>query len=330
MIQLPLMALLLLAQASPAPTPALEDGAPRAADTSPASSAEPGDDGSAAGSEGDPAEANEPPTGDDGAEPQVSDAEQPDTSGWITQLDDITQSGAIGLLRQGGWFMWPILLMGVVAAGVIIERYRSLKMLSTDTGRLRSRVHELLHDDKVEDALQLCNSEQGPVPAILSSGLRKFLVLRRLNYDAGRVEEQVVKAMDDYSVHVVAALERHLPVLATVSSVAPMLGFLGTVSGMITSFQDIVAQMGETNIVEAAASGISEALLTTCFGLIIGIPSFMAFNYFTSVINRFVLEVEESATELIEGVTLQLALEDSPNPPAAATNDTSVTGAGGK
>ena len=148
----------------------------------------------------------------------------------------------------------------------------------------------------------------GPVPAILSSGLRKFLVLRRLNYDAGRIEEQVVKAMDDYSVHVVAALERHLPVLATVSSVAPMLGFLGTVSGMITSFQDIVAQMGETNIVEAAAGGISEALLTTCFGLIIGIPAFIAFNYFTSVINRFVLDVEESATELIESVTLQLAL----------------------
>lgn len=208
--------------------------------------------------------------------------------------------------------MWPILLMGVVAAGVIIERYRSLKLLSTDSAELRNRVLELLNADNVEEALQLCNGEQGPVPAILSSGLRKFLVLRRLNYDAGRVEEQVVKAMDDYSVHVVAALERHLPVLATVSSVAPMLGFLGTVSGMITSFQDIVEQMGETNIVEAAAGGISEALLTTCFGLIIGIPAFMAFNYFTSVINRFVLEVEESATELIEGVTLQLALGEQP------------------
>jgi biopolymer transport protein ExbB len=115
--------------------------------------------------------------------------------------------------------------------------------------------------------------------------------------------------MDDYSVHVVAALERHLAVLATVSSVAPMLGFLGTVSGMINSFDEIVAKMGEMNIVEAAAGGISEALLTTCFGLIVGIPAFMAFNYFTSVINRFVLDVEESATELIEGVTLQMALE---------------------
>lgn len=224
-------------------------------------------------------------------------------------LNDILNSGALGLLRQGGWFMWPILIMGIVAAGVIIERYRSLKMLSGDSEALRRQVHALLDEDRVEEALRLCDQEQGPVPAILSSGLRKFVVLRRLNYDPGKIEEQVVKAMDDYSVHVVAALERHLAVLATVSSVAPMLGFLGTVSGMINSFEEIVAKMGEMNIVEAAAGGISEALLTTCFGLIVGIPAFVAFNYFTSVINRFVLDVEESATELIEGVTLQMALE---------------------
>jgi biopolymer transport protein ExbB len=134
-----------------------------------------------------------------------------------------------------------------------------------------------------------------------------------LNYDAARTEEQVVKAMDDYSVHIVAGLERHLPVLATVSSAAPMLGFLGTVQGMIVAFQNIVDQMGETNIVEAAAAGIQVSLLTTCFGLIVGIPAFVGFNYFTSVINQFVLQVEQSATELIENVTIQLAaagLED--------------------
>ena len=91
-----------------------------------------------------------------------------------------------------------------------------------------------------------------------------------------------------------------------------MLGFLGTVAGMITSFKDIEAMFegagGGQNIVQAAAGGISVALITTCFGLIIGIPAFMAYNYFTGLINRFVLEVEESTTELIEGVTLQLAV----------------------
>ena len=224
-------------------------------------------------------------------------------------FDELCKTGALGFMIEGGIFMWPILLTGILAAGVIIERYRSLKMLSTDAGALRAQVRQLLHDDKVEDALQLCDRETGPVAAILGAGLRKFLVLRRLNYDPGKIEDQVVKAMEDYGVHVVAALEKHLPVLATVSSVAPMLGFLGTVSGMVNSFKDIVAKMGETNIVESAAGGISEALLTTLLGLVVGIPAFSAYNYFTSVINRFVLDVEETSTELIETVTLQMALE---------------------
>jgi biopolymer transport protein ExbB len=181
-------------------------------------------------------------------------------------------------------------------------------MLSTDTEALRRDVGDLLQQDRVEEALELCEGQQGPVPAVLTAGLRKFLVLKRLNADPAKIEEQVVKAMDDYGVHIVAALERHLAILATVSSVAPMIGFLGTVQGMVISFKDIVAKMGETNIVEAAASGIMVALLTTVLGLIVGIPAFTAFNYFTSVINRFVLNVEESASELIETVTLQMAL----------------------
>ena len=123
--------------------------------------------------------------------------------------------------------------------------------------------------------------------AVLANGLRKYLVLKKLGHDQAQIEEQVVKSMESYGVHIVSALERHLPILATISSVAPMLGFLGTVAGMIQSFEDIVAKMGEVNIVEAAASGISVALYTTAFGLIVGIPAYLFFNYFSSVINSF-------------------------------------------
>jgi len=258
------------------------------------------------------------PVGSDGtkdaaapADTETGDAESAsgNTGGFWDSVNKMVHSGAMGLMLEGGIFMWPILLMGIVAFAVIIERYRSLRMLGTDTQALRSQVRILLEQEQVEEALQLCDGLQGPVPAILSAGLRKFLVLQRLDYDPGKIEEQVVKTMDDYGVHVVAALEKHLPVLGTVSSAAPMVGFLGTVSGMVNSFKDIVAKMGESNIVEAAAGGISEALLTTALGLIVGIPAYVAFNYFTSVINVFVLEVEESATELIETVTLQMALQ---------------------
>ncbi len=205
--------------------------------------------------------------------------------------------------------MWPLLVLLVLAIAVIIERYRSLKLLETDASALREEVVALLSEDKIEESLQLCDSARGPVPAILSSGLRKFLVLRRLNYDPAQMEQQVIKSMETYGVNIVAALEKHLPILATIASVAPMLGFLGTVQGMIVAFGDIEANIGTQNIVQAAASGIRVALLTTAFGLVVGIPAYMAFNYFTGIINDFVLQVESSAAELIEVVTLRMTLD---------------------
>ena len=235
-------------------------------------------------------------------------AEAAAEQGFISQFFD---SGALGLLLEGGFFMWPILILGIVAIAVIIERYRSLKMLNNDDEGLRQQVLDLLTQDRVEDAMNLCDSQRGPVAAVLANGLRKYLVLRRLGHDPAKIEEQVIQSMESYSVHIVAALERHLPILATISSVAPMIGFLGTVQGMIVSFANIVEMMGEVNIVEAAAGGIQVALLTTCFGLIVGIPAFLGFNYFSSIINRFVLEVESTATELVEIVTLQLTLAQS-------------------
>lgn len=253
-----------------------------------------------------PAPADQSPP-DENTEIEDSDAADEASD---NMLGGLMNSGALKLLLDGGWFMLPILLLGIVAFGVIIERYRSLKMLSTDSSELRNDVRALLEQDQPEKALELCDRETGPVAAILAAGLRKYVVLRRLGYDTARIEEQVIKAMDDYSIHIVAALEKHLPVLATVSSAAPMLGFLGTVSGMIVSFNEINERIGEENIVKLASGGISEALLTTCFGLIVGIPAFIGFNYFNSVINRFVLDVEESATELIETVSLNETLAE--------------------
>ena len=110
---------------------------------------------------------------------------------------------------------------------------------------------------------------------------------------------------DEVSVDAAASIG----ILATIASVAPMLGFLGTVQGMIVAFGDIEANIGQQNIVQAAASGIRVALLTTAFGLIVGIPAYMAFNYFTGLINDFVLQVESSAAELIEVVSLRLTLD---------------------
>jgi biopolymer transport protein ExbB len=283
----------------PNQAPVVEPAAPAAVADAPTTEAKPSEDQTAKPAE-QPAE---------NAEIEATPVDTGKT--FADVLEDLSKTGAMGFMFRGGIFMWPILFSGILAAGVLIERYRTLKMVTTDTSALRNNVRQLLIEDRVEEAMRTCEQETGPVPAILSSGLRKFLILKRLKYDPSKIEDQVVKAMEDYSVHVVAALEKHLPILATVSSVAPMLGFLGTVSGMITSFDDIVAasKAGNTNIVEASAAGIAEALLTTLLGLVVGIPAFSGYNYFTGVINRFVLDVEESSSELIETVTQQMTLE---------------------
>src|SRR5262249_43672497 len=158
-----------------------------------------------------------------------------------------------------------------------------LKMLTVDNQELRDQVLELLHANRPEEALELCNRSRGPVPAILSVGLRKFLLLKRLNYDPGKIQEQISKAMDDYGVHMVAGREKLPRTLAPTSSVAPMVGSVGTVVGMVILFQDIVARFGTMNIVIAAAAGIQVKLIVTVWGLLVGIPAYVAFNYFTTV-----------------------------------------------
>ncbi len=290
-----ILSLLLLGQTdSPGTDPGAASKSPPAANAAPA-------EGSAPKPESVPKAADSSPPK---SEPAATGSSTEKPSGW---LHDMMHSGALGYMIAGGIFMWPILILGVVALAVIIERYRALLMLNTKAEDLRRKVRELLEADRVEEALNLCDREHGPVPAILAAGLRKYLVADRLGYDAAKIEEQVIKGMDDYSVHVVAAMDRHLPILATVSSAAPMIGFLGTVQGMVLSFADIVAKMGEVNIVVAAADGIMVSLLTTVLGLVVGIPAFIAFNYFNSVVNEFILNVEESSAELIEAVTMQLA-----------------------
>jgi biopolymer transport protein ExbB len=103
-----------------------------------------------------------------------------------------------------------------------------------------------------------------------------------LNYDPAKIEEQVVKAMEDYSSHITAALEKNLSILSTVATVAPMLGSLGTVVGMVLMFQGITEMRPEDNIIKQAAAGIKVKLIVTVWGLMVGIPAYMFFNYFTS------------------------------------------------
>lgn len=201
------------------------------------------------------------------------------------------RSGLVELYWTGGWFMHPILLCSIVAVAIILERLWFFAKARTDTRRLMNELLHVLQDQGFEAAQRFLHSQRGPIAAVLHSGLLR----------AKRGPEAVEKAIETAASIETAFLERGLIWLATVANLAPLLGFLGTVSGMIHAFEAIAA--AEEVSAKLVATGIYEALITTAAGLMVAIPVQAAHNYFVSRIDKFVIDMEESSAELIDALT---------------------------
>jgi len=197
-------------------------------------------------------------------------------------------SGAVEFFRQGGNFMWALLFCSLLGLAVILERLWTLQRAHVNTRKLMTSVLGALREEGVDAAKAICTKTRGPIAAILHSGL--------LRADKG--PEAVEKAIESAGSIEMSFLERGLVVLSTISNVAPLLGFSGTVSGMIHAFQAIAA--AEQVSAKLVATGISEALITTLSGLLIAIPVQAAHNYFVSRIDRFIIEMEESSVDLVD------------------------------
>jgi biopolymer transport protein ExbB len=210
--------------------------------------------------------------------------------GWFEQTP-LGQSGAGQLFIAGGNFMWGLLAAAILALAVILERAFTLAKARTNTRRLIGNVITTLRSEGVNEAAQVCERTRGPIAAILHSGLLR----------AERGPEAVEKAIETSGTIEMAFLERGLVALSAVANTAPLLGFLGTVSGMISAFEAI-ANADNVNA-KLVASGISEALITTASGLIIAIPASLGHSFFLSIIDRFIIEMEETSAELVEELT---------------------------
>jgi len=206
-------------------------------------------------------------------------------------------------ILNGGYIMIPLVGLSILAIAVIIDRVRAYRVASVDAGALRGEVIDLIEENKVDDAIAACERFQGPVAAVLLVGLQKFRRLMRLGRSAAEIEGNVTRTMSDYAPHVIEALERRLNLLLLIAAVSPLLGMTGTVTGMIRAFSK-VAELGAIKGA-AVAGGISEALVTTAAGLIIAIPAVIAHNIFSRKVDRYVLDIEESTTELIDFITLE-------------------------
>lgn len=197
----------------------------------------------------------------------------------------------VELFHKGGGFMWPILILFIIGLIISIERFFSLFVFaSVNTKTFLAEVVNELKSNGIESAMELCRKTRGPVASIFYAGLERY---------SGGVE-QAQHAIEEAGTIEMSLLEKRLIWIATVINLAPMLGFCGTVWGMIQAFEAIAAA-GEVEPT-IVASGISVALLTTLGGLVVAIPYQLSYNVFLNKVNSLVIDMQESASQLISAL----------------------------
>ena len=189
---------------------------------------------------------------------------------------------------DGGAFMWPILISLVFGLGFALERAYSLVMSSINSQKFYTDIAETLETNGVDAALELCNETRGPVAEIFHAGLSRL----------HRGVDDVEKAVQNAGSLEMSFLEKNMIWLNTVITVAPMIGFTGTVVGMIAAFDAIKAANDISPAV--VAGGISQALLTTAFGLITAMIIQFFQNFFVSRIDKLILDMEENSIKLVD------------------------------
>jgi biopolymer transport protein ExbB len=230
-------------------------------------------------------------------------------------LETTTSYGLIQLFADGGFMMYPLLLASLLGVGVIIAKAYILWAARRDARKVLEETEALAREGKLDEAIALADRTPGPVPAILLAGLRRV--------QENRPGRDVEKAMASTGTIELGFLERGLVVLATVATVAPLMGFLGTVWGMIAAFGAIEAA-GQVEATLVAA-GIKIALLTTAAGLLIAIPINIAYNYFVTRIDQLIVNMEEGTAAVVN-----LMWDTYPRPGLAAATVGQPTRAGQK
>lgn len=187
--------------------------------------------------------------------------------------------------------MFLVLLCSVIAFAVVIERLWHLRRAKINTEEFMEDIAETLRRNKILTAIDKCNAMPGPIAHILKAGI--------LKHDRSR--EEIKEAISDAGLHEVPRLEKNLSALATIAHITPLLGLLGTVTGMVRAFQVIEQKAVALMPINPGdlAGGIWEALITTVAGLSVAIPTYVAYNFLVSKVDGFVLEMEKSATDVI-------------------------------
>ncbi|MBI9057552.1 MAG: MotA/TolQ/ExbB proton channel family protein [Labilibaculum sp.] len=195
----------------------------------------------------------------------------------------------IDLAFKGGWIMVPILALSAIAMYIFFERFYAIRKASKEDSNFMNRIRDYIHEGKMDSALALCESNDTPVSKMISKGIKRI----------GRPLNDVNAAIENIGNLEVSKLEKNLPTLATVAGAAPMIGFLGTVMGMIQAFY-AMANAGNNIDVSLLANGIYTAMVTTVAGLIVGIIAYFAYNILVAKVEKVVFNMEATTTEFMD------------------------------
>lgn len=194
------------------------------------------------------------------------------------------------IVRAGGPIMWPIILCSIVAAAIILERMWTLQDKRVLPGDLVQKIWALVEANQINDKIIAALEQNSPLGKVLAAGLAS----------RHRPREVIMERLEDAGRHVVHELERFLNTLGTIAGVSPLLGLLGTVTGIIKAFNAI--QAGGMGDPRALSGGIAEALITTAAGLMVAIPALIAYRYLRGKVDRIVIAMEKDAIRLADAV----------------------------
>jgi biopolymer transport protein ExbB len=193
------------------------------------------------------------------------------------------------LTVKGGWIMIPIALLSIVAIYIFVERFFAIRRASQEDIHFMNRIKEFIHEGKIDAAKRLAQSTESPVARMIEAGITRI----------GRPMTDVNAAIENVGKLEIYKLERGLPTLATAAGAAPMLGFLGTVIGMIRAFF-AMANAGSNIDVSLLSNGIYIAMVTTAAGLFVGIIAYFCYNILVSRIEKVVFTLEARSSEFMD------------------------------
>lgn len=193
------------------------------------------------------------------------------------------------LALKGGWILAILAVLSIIAVYIFIERFSAISKSSKEQKNFMNNIRDFIHEGRIDSALSLCKHNESPIARMIEKGLTRI----------GKPLNDINAAIENVGKLEVSKLEKNIAGLATISGAGPMLGFLGTVIGMIRAFYDM--SMAGNNIdIALLSTGIYQAMVTTVAGLIVGIIAFVCYNILVSRIDKLVFILEARATEFMD------------------------------